>query len=219
MTKDRDDLLARFISGPERVREAVGALVGQALDQPGDGGWTIRDVLVHLADAEILRAARIRLILGDNGVRLPVWDENAWHDRLSYGERDPRVALATYEAIVSSLEERSVDLRLPKFELTYDVSLVEPLTALGMADAFTAGAADFSGIDGSRDLCISDVFHKAFVSVDEAGTEAAAATAVVIELVAYPGPPERLTIDRPFLFVIRDVPTGTILFVGRVVEP
>jgi len=87
-----------------------------------------------------------------------------------------------------------------------------------MIDAFT-DAADFSGIDGTRDLFISDILHKAWVAVDEAGTEAAAATAVIVSLVAYPGPPAVLTINRPFLFVIRDIPTGTILFVGRVTDP
>ena len=124
-----------------------------------------------------------------------------------------------YEAIVSTLESRRVDLGFPKFELTYDVSLVEPLTTLGMGDAFLPGIADFSGVDGSRNLFISDVLHKAFVSVDEAGTEAAAATAVIFEFTAIPGPPVTLTVDQPFLFVIRDVPTGTILFIGRVVAP
>ncbi len=124
-----------------------------------------------------------------------------------------------YEGIVSTLESRRVDLGFPKFEFTYDVSLVEPLTALGMSDAFLPGIADFSGIDGSRNLFISDVLHKAFVSVDEAGTEAAAATAVIFEFTAIPGAPVTLTVDRPFLFVIRDVPTGTILFIGRVVAP
>ena len=124
-----------------------------------------------------------------------------------------------YEAIVSTLESRRVDLGFPKFEFTYDVSLVEPLTALGMSDAFLPGIADFSGIDGSRNLFISDVLHKAFVSVDEAGTEAAAATAVIFEFTAIPGTPLALTVDRPFLFIIRDVPTGTILFIGRVVAP
>jgi serpin B len=124
-----------------------------------------------------------------------------------------------YEDIVSSLGPRQVNLGFPKFEFTYDVSLVEPLTALGINDAFLPGTADFSGIDGSRDLLISDVLHKAFVSVDEAGTEAAAATAVIFEFTAIPGPPVTLTVDQPFLFVIRDVPTGTILFIGRVVAP
>ena len=105
MTAQRDKLLAEFIAGPERVRAALGDLVGRALDQPGDGGWTIREVLVHLADAEILRATRLRLILGGEDVVLPIFDENEWHDRLGYGERDPRVALATYEATVVASHE------------------------------------------------------------------------------------------------------------------
>ena len=126
--------------------------------------------------------------------------------------------LGLYGEIVDALEPREVDLRFPKFEFSYDISLVDPLKALGMTDPFT-GAADFSGIDGTRDLFISGVRHKTWVSVDEAGTEAAAATAVIISLVYYPGPPVVLTVNRPFLFVIRDIPTGTILFVGRVVNP
>jgi serpin B len=72
---------------------------------------------------------------------------------------------------------------------------------------------------GSRDLFISEVIHKAFVSVDEAGTEAAAATAVVMKLSAMPEEPVEFTMDRPFIFMIRDIETGAILFVGRVVDP
>ena len=79
--------------------------------------------------------------------------------------------------------------------------------------------ADFSGMTGNRDLFIDDVLHKAFVSVDEAGTEAAAATAVIMTLTAVPAPPVVVTVDRPFIFLIRDIETGTILFVGRVVNP
>ena len=124
-----------------------------------------------------------------------------------------------YAGIVSSLDPRSVDLGFPKFEFSHDLSLVEPLTALGMEGAFLPGVADFSGIVGSRDLFISDVLHEAFVCVDEAGTEAAAATAVVFRFTAIPGAPVTLTVDRPFLFVIRDVPTEAVLFVGRVVVP
>ena len=89
---------------------------------------------------------------------------------------------------------------------------------MGMPVAFT-GDADFSGMTGNRDLFIADVVHKAFVSVDEAGTEAAAATAVVMELTAVPGEPVEVTIDRPFIFLIRDIETGTILFVGRIMNP
>ena len=138
-------------------------------------------------------------------------------DRGTYEAFEAGLDLAHYEEIVGALETREVDLQLPKFEVSYDLSLVDPLAALGMTDPFSG--ADFSGIDGTHDLFISDVFHKAWVSVDEAGTEAAAATAVIVSLVAYPAPPVVLTINRPFLFVIRDVPTGTILFLGRVVNP
>jgi serpin B len=72
---------------------------------------------------------------------------------------------------------------------------------------------------GNRDLYIAEVLHKAFVSVDEAGTEAAAATAVVMNLTAVPGEPISVALDRPFIFLIRDIETGAILFVGRVVNP
>jgi len=125
----------------------------------------------------------------------------------------------TYEEIVGQLEERRVHLGLPQFEFDFALSLVDALRSLGMEDAFDPDAADFSGIDGAHDLYISNVLHKAFVSVDEIGTEAAAATAVVVDVTAIPGEPVTLTIDRPFLFVIRDIPTDTILFIGRVVEP
>jgi len=140
-------------------------------------------------------------------------------DRGTYEAFEAEFDAAAYAEIVEELGPRQVDLRMPKFEIAYDASLVDPLIALGMTDAFTTGAADFSGIDGTRDLCISDVLHKAWVSVDEAGTEAAAATAVIIVVSGHSDPPVVLTIDRPFLFVIRDVPTGTILFIGRVMDP
>jgi len=103
---------------------------------------------------------------------------------------------------------------MPKFELTSEFSLADTLARLGMPDAFT-GAADFSGMDGTRDLFIGHVAHKAYVSVNEEGTEAAAATGVSMTL----SMPAAMTIDRPFIFLIRDINTGTILFVGRVMEP
>ena len=92
------------------------------------------------------------------------------------------------------------------------------LMFLGMPIAFTT-AADFSGMTGGHDLYISDVVHKAFVSVDEAGTEAAAATAVIMKLTAAPVSPVQMTIDRPFIFLIRDIRTDTILFLGQVINP
>jgi len=121
------------------------------------------------------------------------------------------------EAIIGSLEYKQVALRMPKFEFDSEFSLIEALAALGMPIAFSGGA-DFSGMTGNRDLYIADVVHKAFVSVDEAGTEAAAATAVVMEMTAMPETVE-VTIDRPFIFLIRDIETGAILFVGRTLNP
>jgi len=122
------------------------------------------------------------------------------------------------DAIVKELETRRVTLTMPRFEFESGFSLKEVLATMGMPVAFSGGA-DFSGMTGNRDLFISDVVHKAFVSVDEAGTEAAAATAVVMELTAVPGAPVEVTVDRPFVFLIRDIETGTILFIGRIVNP
>lgn len=89
---------------------------------------------------------------------------------------------------------------------------------MGMVDAFDSNKADLSGMDGKRDLFISDVLHKAYVSVDEKGTEAAAATAVVVGTTAMPVNEVALKIDRPFIFVIQDNQSGAILFIGRVVS-
>ena len=87
-----------------------------------------------------------------------------------------------------------------------------------MADAFDAAKADFSSMDGRRDLYISAVMHKAYVSVDEKGTEAAAATGVGMSLAAIMNPPV-VVVDHPFLFFIYDLGSGTILFEGRVMNP
>ena len=123
------------------------------------------------------------------------------------------------DAIVKDLEHRQVTLTMPKFEFESDFSLGETLAAMGMPDAFLWGVADFSGMTGNHDLFIGDVIHKAFVSVDEAGTEAAAATAVVMPTAGPPEEPVEVTIDRPFIFLIRDIESGTILFIGRVIDP
>ena len=120
--------------------------------------------------------------------------------------------------IMKNLNTREVVLTMPKFEFESSFGLKKTLTAMGMPVAFSAGA-DFSGMTGNPDLFIGEVLHKAFVSVDEAGTEAAAATAVIMELTAMPGEPVEVTIDRPFIFLIRDIESATILFIGRVVNP
>ena len=122
------------------------------------------------------------------------------------------------KGIIEDLEGREVRLTMPKFEFDSDFSLNKILTEMGMPVAFSSDA-DFSGMTGNKDLFISDVIHKAFVSVDEAGTEAAAATAVIMKLTAMPETPIEVTLDRPFIFLIRDIETGAILFIGRVMNP
>jgi serpin B len=113
-----------------------------------------------------------------------------------------------------------VALGLPKFKFTWGTtSFTKPLEALGMTDAFQNPPADFSGMEPKKELYISDVLHKAFVGVDEYGTEAAAATAVVMNAGAVPDPPKAFDIDRPFLFLVRDTVSGAVLFVGKVVDP
>jgi serpin B len=107
-----------------------------------------------------------------------------------------------------------VSVSMPKFRFERSYDLPEHLKALGMVDAFDQGRADFSGMADSS-LSIGAVAHKAFIEVNEEGTEAAAATAVVM---ITSGPP-RFYIDHPFLLLIRDTKHGTILFMGRVMNP
>jgi len=122
------------------------------------------------------------------------------------------------DAILGDIKRTQVQLTMPKFSYEASFRLKDALLRLGMVEAFS-GNADFSGMTGGRDLFISDVYHKAFVAVDEAGTEAAAATAVVMELTAAPVLPVQVKVDRPFIFLIRDIETGAILFLGHMVNP
>jgi serpin B len=128
----------------------------------------------------------------------------------------------TYQQISNILAQKNgnqyVALTMPKFEFKSQFGLKETLIAMGMVEPFQ-DSADFSGISTQSDLHIDDVVHKAFVSVDEAGTEAAAASAVIVGTTSMPPEPVKLTIDRPFIFLIRDIQTGTILFIGRVMNP
>jgi serpin B len=114
--------------------------------------------------------------------------------------------------------DNMVDVRMPKFKYTSEFSLNNTLQALGMTDAFHPMRADFSGIASGERLFISNVVHKAFIDVHEKGTEAAAATAVVVDRTSLPTP-ATFTADRPFLFLIRDNASGSILFMGRVSNP
>jgi serpin B len=121
-------------------------------------------------------------------------------------------------ALTASLAANLVGLGLPKFSFTQAFSLKDQLIALGMGTAFS-GLADFSGISKEEALCIADVIHKAFVAVDEKGTEAAAATAVIMRPTSIQYPPPAFVVNRPFIFLIRDRASGAVLFMGKVVDP
>jgi serpin B len=123
-------------------------------------------------------------------------------------------------AIIGKMQSNQVALQMPKFDFETATNANSVLTDLGMGEIFDPDAADFSGITDEDRLFVTSVLHKATIKVDENGTEAAAATAVVMGIKsALPEEPISLVIDRPFLFLIRHEPTGTILFMGRVVEP
>ncbi len=123
----------------------------------------------------------------------------------------------TLQKWISGLAKEEINVYLPRFKMISQFVLNNVLESMGMPLAFTSGRADFSGMNGKRDLFISAVIHKAFVEVNEEGTEAAAAT-VVVEV-----PFERFIptfrADHPFVFLIRDNRTGSILFMGRVMNP
>ena len=139
-------------------------------------------------------------------------------DEGRFDEIEAGLDQAQFDAIRGSLSRHSVVLKLPKFSFDSSFELRDALRALGMVQAFDPLEADLSGITGGQGLYVSKVLHKAFVALDEQGTEAAAATAIVTSVVSAP-PPADFFADRPFLFFIYDEPTGQILFAGRVVDP
>ncbi|MBN2360613.1 MAG: serpin family protein [Deltaproteobacteria bacterium] len=125
-----------------------------------------------------------------------------------------------FEEYVATLQPTEVNVHLPRFRLEQTLVLPDTLKAMGMKKAFVGGQADFSGMDGTRQLYISAAFHKAFVEVNEEGTEAAAATAVVMGRSASVEPPKPdFRADHPFMFALRDSKSGSVLFVGRVADP
>jgi serpin B len=140
-------------------------------------------------------------------------------DAGQFSQVESSLNAATLATLVAGLTSQQVLLTLPRFKIETATSLKVLLQALGMPSAFIYGTADFSGMDGTHNLFISNVFHDAFINVAEKGTEAAAATAVVVG--AGSAAPMGLVVDatRPFIYFLYDQPTGAILFMGRVQDP
>jgi serpin B len=136
-----------------------------------------------------------------------------------FGEVESLLSGAFLAQVLAAESDDEVTLALPRFQAETHASVGEALGALGMGQAFSSDA-DFSGIDGQRDLQLADVIHQATISVDERGTQVTAATAVTaLEASTYAVTPATLTIDRPFVLALRDRPTGAVLFLGRIVQP
>jgi serpin B len=131
---------------------------------------------------------------------------------------EAQLSPAFVSATLASMLKQNVELFLPRFTLASSFELSSTLAGMGMPDAFTPGAANFSGIDGTTSLFISHVFHKAWGEVNEQGTEAAAATVVVLKSASVP-PTFLFRADHPFLFFIRDTQSGSLLFLGRLADP
>lgn len=137
------------------------------------------------------------------------------HELNDLREIESSLNAANLSAWTQGLATSEITVKMPRFLINSEFSLGETLAAMGMPSAFRAEAADFSGMDGARDLFLSAVVHKAFVEVNEEGTEAAAATGGTMSLTSFSG----FIADHPFLFLIRDNITGSILFLGRVIDP
>lgn len=138
--------------------------------------------------------------------------------RNGLAEMERNMTYEKFQRIYNALAlEEELILALPKFTMESELELAEELKAMGLTEPFAQGA-DFSGITGGMELNISDVIHKTFINVNEQGTEAAAATAVVLREKAV-AVPMKFTADHPFMFLIVDASTQAILFMGRVTEP
>lgn len=167
--------------------------------------------LAYDGDALALVVVLPELLPGESGDPLALLEANLTGDKLS------EIMGAAHHSLVG---EQILDVAMPRFKFHAGFPLNDKLQAFGMTDAFEWGLADFSGLFvDPNPFYIQHVVHKAYIDVNEHGTEAAAATGVAIGDDSAPPPPIELVVDRPFLFLIEDKPTGEILFVGRVVDP
>ena len=176
----------------------------------------------------------VSVAMMSNEATVPVWSGSGWAaasvpyvggttsmvllvpDNGTFAQFESTLSAAALASIMSAEAGGAGTVVMPRFKFSTTTALSTTLAMMGMADAFEP-TADFSGIDGGHDLSIAAVFHQADIEVDEKGTTAAAATAVVFHTLSARS--IGLFVDRPFLFFIRHNPTGAILFAGRVVDP
>jgi serpin B len=144
-------------------------------------------------------------------------------ERDGIGELERRLAQARWpDSFAGEMERRMVNLSVPRFRVESTFSLNRAVESIGAASAFNRETADFSGMNGRGDLYISEAVHKAFIDVNEDGTEAAASTALAVSRTSAAldeSPPVVFRADHPFIFVIRDEMSGAVLFMGKVARP
>ena len=173
----------------------------------------VQSALFPYATGNGWQAAQLPYLRNELGMLLIVPDEGR------FAEIERLLSNGLIGNVTAGLAPVEVGLTMPKFEFRTQAGLSPALRGLGMTAAFDPATADFSRMTSEEQLFISEVIHEAFISVDEEGTEAAAATAVVMQATAAPLETVQLTIDRPFLFALRDLETGALLFLGRVMDP
>ncbi len=183
-------------------------------------GSQVNVPLMFWSTAETVRYAQGA---GYQMVELPYQGGNAvmtilLPDAGQFATFEEKLTAAQLTTLLRSMSPHEVKVAMPRFKNESAFDLTQTLGKLGMSTALS-DAADFSGMTGQRDLYIGAVVHKAFVEVNESGTEAAAATAVIMKLTAAPIQPLEVRVDRPFIYLIRDTQTGAMLFMGRVLDP
>ena len=187
--------------------------------------WTTPDEQVNVSMMRQERELKYAALPTFQVLELPYAGEDLSMLALLPNERDGLAKLESWltaETLGQSagqMASEKVSVSMPKFGMTQKFGLAPVLSSMGMSDAFDPTAADFSGMNGKRDLFISGVVHKAFINLDEEGTEAAAATGVVVGTTSVDPPIPEFDADHPFLFVIRDNRTESVLFMGRVTDP
>ena len=186
--------------------------------KPGSGGAVQTPFMHQTAPFGYAETANLQILemrYAGTGV---VWDVLLPRTDNGLSSLEDSLTPENLAAWLGRLSPRTVEVAMPKFRVEAEFSLRDGLSRMGMSSAF--GPADFSGIDGRRDLALADVIHKAFVDISEQGTEAAAATGAIAVLVSTVIPEHPVfRADHPFLFLIRDTRTGLILFAGRLADP
>jgi serpin B len=140
-------------------------------------------------------------------------------DSAGLGKLEAKLTDTKLDKWLDAVRPRQVNVFLPRFKTTAEFQMRDTLAAMGMGSAFDQAKADFSAMTGKRELCVSALIHKAFADVNEEGTEAAAASAVIAGARSASGPPPVFRADHPFVYLICDTRNGAVLFLGRVVDP